>query len=550
MNAARSIEYTVGQPMPGTRWVVRGKLGHGGMGLVLHVVKEGVIQGAMKVLHPHFAKLPEFAERFLDEVKVTAGLQHVNIVQVLDFDRLDDGTPFMVMERLQGRTLGAALREARKARRPWTAANVYTVASQVSEGLYRAHAHVPSIVHRDVKPENLYLHRAQSSLESVVKVMDFGVAAIVGDREQRAIGTPRYMAPEQVTGTSLSPQTDQYALALVIYEMLTGRLPWDLGGHDAFALAEERRRVAPAPPSRFCPWLPARMEAALLKALSQDPAARHPTVHALMFELRGLQSVNDRPPSEADDNPSTIPTVGTLAEKGSMVREDSATLDRMSVPPVEGPPLEAFETLGESGTSVQFTEPPWEEPSLVPQEIAAPRTASAERARTPEPPAGLLSPDPPGSRESGVGFQSRGQGTRRGARTAALALVVTGAAALAGIGIAGASRGARAKEAKPTGSRTLGEGLAASAPAREPASPRMELSSARESGVEIAAPAWLALAPTVAETAVAPPENAAVVAATRKPTPPAARSAAPRIAAPKPPVPDDGRDELYVPEAR
>src|ERR1700761_2482459 len=99
MKASGSIEYTVGQPMPGTKWIVRGELGQGGMGLVLDVMKAGVIPGAMKVLLPQFADVPEFAARFLDEVKVTARLQHPNIVQVLDVDRLADGTPFMVMER-------------------------------------------------------------------------------------------------------------------------------------------------------------------------------------------------------------------------------------------------------------------------------------------------------------------------------------------------------------------------------------------------------------------------------------------------------------------
>jgi serine/threonine-protein kinase len=558
--AVSSIEYTVGKPMRGTRWVVRGKLGRGGMGLVLDVVKEGVIQGAMKVLHPHFAKLPEFAARFLEEVKVTARLKHVNIVQVLDFDRLEDGTPFMVMERLQGRTLGAALRETRQAGKCWTAANAYNVASQVSEGLYRAHSHLPSIVHRDIKPENLFLHRAESSVDSVVKVMDFGVAAAAGDREERRVGTPRYMAPEQVTGAAVSPQTDQYALGLVIYEMLTGRLPWDLAGRDASGLADVRRRAPPAPPSWFCPWLPERMEAALLKALSKDPAARHDTVHGLMFELRGLQSVED--PSGADDTNSTVPTVGTLAE-------GPETLDRMSVPPVEGGSLELFHSVGESGISVQFTEPPErparaassappEEPAGVTQEVrsaaqppkavAAPRTGSADRAQATAQAAASLSPHTPMSGESRIGFKSRGKVTRRGARTAALALVVTGAAALASAGFAGFSRGFGAKEARPTGSRTPGEGLEASALAREPGSPRNEVPSARESSVEVAAPAWLALPPTVAEAAALPREGGAGVAAARKPTSPAARpTAAARIAAPEPGVRDDGFDELYVP---
>src|ERR1035438_1682251 len=127
------------------------------------------------------------------------------------------------------------------------------------------------------------------------------------------------------------------------------------------------------------------MEAALLKALSQDPAARHDTVHGLMFELRGLQSVNDRSTSGADDNHSTVPMVGTLAERGSMVRDDQETLVRMSVPPVEGRSLEPFETLGESGISVRITEHPCEEPSVVTQEVAlaaqTPKAVAAPRDR-------------------------------------------------------------------------------------------------------------------------------------------------------------------------
>jgi serine/threonine protein kinase len=217
MKAPSSIEYAIGEPMPGTKWVVRGKLGQGGMGIVLSVEKAGLIRGAMKVLLPPFAKLPEFAATFLGEVKVTARLQHPSIVQVLDFDQLADGTPFMVMERLRGRTLRAALRETRQHGKLWTAANTYAVAAQAAEGLYRAHSLEPSIVHRDVKPENIFLQRRGSSDESVVKVMDFGVAAVVGERDRQNIGTPRYMAPEQMDGGEVSPQTDQYALALVVY---------------------------------------------------------------------------------------------------------------------------------------------------------------------------------------------------------------------------------------------------------------------------------------------------------------------------------------------
>jgi len=328
-----SVEYPLGEPMPGTKWVVRGKLGQGGMGIVLDVVKAHLIPGAMKVLHPSFAKLPEFAERFLEEVRVTARLQHPNIVQVLDFDRLADGTPFMVMDRLRGRTLRAALRETRQRGKIWSPANTYAVGAQVCEGLSRAHT-LP-IVHRDVKPENIYLHRAEGSHESVVKIMDFGVAAVVGQRDRNQIGTPRYMAPEQLTGDRVSPQTDQYALALVIYEMLTGRLPWDVDVRDVSAMVKVHVSVAPMPPSTFCAWLPERIDAAILKALSKQPGARHESVHQLLFELRALQR-SERAPSSTADVHSTDPMVGTLAEGFAAIKDDPDTLGEMSTPPLEG----------------------------------------------------------------------------------------------------------------------------------------------------------------------------------------------------------------------
>ncbi len=382
MGATGSIEYTVGEPMRGTKWVVRGKLGQGGMGLVLDVVKARMIPGAMKVLLPSFANVPEFAEKFLDEVRVTARLQHPNVVQVLDFDRLEDGTPFMVMERLRGRTLRAALRETHQNGRTWTPANAYAVAAQVAQGLYRAHSHDPSIVHRDIKPENIYLHRAEGTLESVVKVMDFGVAAVVGERDRQCIGTPRYMAPEQVQGDPVSPQTDQYALGLVIYEMLTGQFPWEVNLRDASALADVHRRLPPMPPSRFCPWLPPRAEAAILKALAKDPAARHDSVHGLVFELRGLQSIDGPSSTLTGDAHSTEPMVGTLADGGAVVREEHDTLGQMSPPSLEGPSLVVpdLDCLGETDAAISKPgEPPTEAPASAPPTVGPKKTPRPSR---------------------------------------------------------------------------------------------------------------------------------------------------------------------------
>jgi serine/threonine-protein kinase len=570
MKAPSAIEYTVGQPMPGTKWVVRGKLGQGGMGLVLDVVKARLIQGAMKVLLPPFAQVPEFADKFLDEVKVTARLQHPNIVQVLDFDRLADGTPFMVMERLRGRTLRAALRETRQRGKAWTAANTLAVATQIAEGLYRAHSHVPSIVHRDVKPENVFLHRAEATFESVVKVMDFGVAAVVGECDRQSIGTPKYMAPEQVARERVSPQTDQYALALVIYEMLTGRLPWDVDGRDGKALAEVRRRVAPMPPSRFCPWLPERMEAALLKALSKDPAARHDTVHGLLFELRGLQWVSDR--SSAGESHSTDPMVGTLAERGLVLRDEDETFDRLEAPRPDRPTLEARELTGTSGVSVEFSEGsegptgvlvsgatggvPTRPEGPSPTEAPTRRLESAAHSPADEAHASSHPLDTPMTTESAPRTSSHGAGPlRRGGLRPGAWIAIGSGAVVAMLVTAGLARSSRSAAGRRVGAAE--PPAAITGPVAGPANPMpaiAEIVDAPDAARSIAAapaPEWLGATgdPVSRSPASARPDAGGPPPPARKadglPARPVVRSAPV-----KRPPPDDGRDELYVPEAR
>jgi serine/threonine protein kinase len=467
--ASDSIEYPWGEAMPGTKWVVHGKLGEGGMGIVLDVVKARMIPGAMKVLHPSFAKLPEFADRFLDEVRVTAQLQHPNIVQVLDFDRLRDGTPFMVMERLRGRTLRAALRETRQRGKVWTPGNTYVVAAQVCEGLSRAHSHARAIVHRDVKPENIYLHRPEGSLEPVVKVMDFGVAAVVGQRDRNQIGTPRYMGPEQLRGDRVSPQTDQYALALVIYEMLTGRLPWDVDVRDVSAMAKVHLSVPPAPASRFCAWLPAGIDAAILKALSKDPGARHESVHRLIFELRALQRI-DRSPDNTTDANSTDATVGTLADGYVSLREEPDTVGKISPPPLEGEVGSISELTGGAGFGAASSKA---SPGGRGQESVAEISTTAE---------------------SGVGSQSAPHGHRPSRRlrrrTLGTLIAACGAATLLAAVTSHALRQGRADRAQPIANQIVTEGIGNIDPAKSVANPPgetgrgVELSVASSTGAD------------------------------------------------------------------
>jgi hypothetical protein len=162
------------------------------------------------------------------------------------------------------------------------------------------------------------------------------------------------MAPEQVEGGRLSAQTDQYALALVVYEMLTGRLPWEARG--AKALADVRLALPPASALRFCKWLPEEVDDALLKALSRDPDRRHESVHKMMFELRALQWASEHTTASGEGH-STVPMVGTIAEGRAAAADDRDTLAQASIPPVEGPPLEAFGPSSDGvDTSAQVTQ--------------------------------------------------------------------------------------------------------------------------------------------------------------------------------------------------
>jgi serine/threonine-protein kinase len=541
MKAPSSVEYAVGEPMPGTKWVVRGKLGQGGMGLVLSVEKAGLIRGAMKVLLPLFAKQREFAEKFLAEVKVTARLQHPSIVQVLDFDRLADGTPFMVMERLRGRTLRAALRETRQHGKLWTASNAYAVAAQAAEGLYRAHSLEPSVVHRDVKPENIFLHQREASHDSVVKVMDFGVAAVVGERDRQSIGTPRYMAPEQTDGGEVSPQTDQYALALVVYEMLTGRLPWDVDMNDRKALAEAHRHAAPTPPSQFCPWLPARMDAPLLKALSKDPRARHGTLHGLMFELRGLQWIGDRPGMPGDANttdPGALPDGGVVRDEpdGSELAELSDSWEPPTWPRAEGAgrPAKRSSVAGALGSPTAS-----ESLTTVVRAAVSEDHAPAAAAALDTPMTGASSP----GREAEI---------RRKGALRRMALALGGASAVVVLFVS--ARIARApREPATSGVQVIDNRSSGAAPAASElelgAQPPRSITEAvdvpRPPADSVAMPMLAAPAEPIAKTTSARPDTATNGLAARKttaPPRPALRSAPAKTS-----VPDDGRDELILP---
>ena len=330
--AHKAFQLEAGVQLPGTKWVLVGEIARGGMGVTWEVAKKPGIRGVMKMILPDLAARSSYVRRFLEEVEILTRLNHPNIVQVFDFDTLQDGTPFFVMERLEGKTLGAAMvtvKSGTRVRKAFPARVAYEITRQVCEALYRAHSLQPKgVIHRDLKPENIYIHHASFGGEPVIKLLDFGVAVFEqAARESGPVGTPRYMAPEQLRCEEITPKADLYAMGLVLYEMLVGRGPFDDLANAAevndrpLALVKAHLNESPPPPSHYAPWIPQTIDSLVLSALSKDPGSRPVSAYALVAKLFELQFVNDGTPREAIDANTTAPTLVKIIEDDENANE-------------------------------------------------------------------------------------------------------------------------------------------------------------------------------------------------------------------------------------
>jgi serine/threonine protein kinase len=279
VNADPNIGRTLGE-----RYRILRRLGEGGMGTVYlceHVLLRRRV--AVKVLRDELARDPEIAERFRNEAVAASQIGGDHVVDVIDFGRTEDGAFFYVMEALEGRSLGAVLREEG----PLPVARALGLVAQVCRALSAAHAR--GVVHRDLKPENVFVVVDDDGAERA-KVLDFGISHIdplgAGARLTRAgaiIGTPEYMSPEQASGAVVDHRADVYALGVLLYEVLTGALPIE-GGTPLATLVAHQSQV-PNPPSARRAEIPLDVDALVLCALAKRPDDRFESMDAFAAAL-------------------------------------------------------------------------------------------------------------------------------------------------------------------------------------------------------------------------------------------------------------------------
>jgi serine/threonine-protein kinase len=360
---------TVGRVLGG-RYRVLSRLGEGGMGTV-YLCEHAVLgrRYAVKVLRPDLAGDAELAERFRNEAIAASRIGGENVVDVLDFDAEADGAIYYVMEALEGRSLGAVIGEDG----PLDVSRALALLAQLCRALGAAHAR--GVVHRDVKPDNVFVVRGEDGAERV-KVIDFGISQVSpelgrGGRLTRAgavIGTPEYMAPEQAAGDEVDHRADVYALGVLAYELLTGTLPIVATTPIATLVAHQTR--TPEAPGRRRPGIPPEVDALVMSMLAKRPGDRPASMDVLGARIAALRGAADEPRPASPAAPSR-PT-GALPDA-------SRTSGRRGALRAVALALGVGVLAGAAGLAARLRTPPRAVPSASP---STPATAAAIPAPT------------------------------------------------------------------------------------------------------------------------------------------------------------------------
>jgi eukaryotic-like serine/threonine-protein kinase len=325
--------------------VVR-KLGEGGMGTVYEGVHPIIGRRvALKVLRQERCDDDDLVKRFFSEARVVNDIRHDHIVEVIDLARLPSGAYYLTMEYLEGESLAARL--ARE--KPLAPELAVRIASETADALGAAHA--KGVVHRDIKADNIFLI-PRGDRSDYVKVLDFGIAKLTTDtggatfrtRTGAVIGTPAYMSPEQCAGLkAIDHRSDIYSLGVLLYEMVTGKVPFEAEGMGLLLLKQMQRD--PHPPSAIRPGIPSGLEHAILRAMAKAPANRF----ASMSDLRAaLDRCLDTAPAHSAPRTDLTPVGGVPS--GAMLLQTE-----IAPPPPSTAPTQVSTTF--SGSAAEAMKP-------------------------------------------------------------------------------------------------------------------------------------------------------------------------------------------------
>jgi serine/threonine-protein kinase len=312
---------------------VVGELGEGGMGVVFEAVHTKLEhqRAALKTLTIKLRRESVVVQRFRKEAESVSRMNHPGIVRIYDMGDLEDGSPYYIMEFVEGSSLDRHIEAANK--RPGGCLGLDFLPTMVTLASAVAHAHERGIVHRDLKPNNVMVVADSMSPNGLgPKLLDFGIAKIAGDAQTRTgvqLGTPSYMAPEQIQDPArVGPQADVYGLGTILYEVLSGQFPFD--SREAMAVIAKKLYEAPRPLALFAPSLPPKLLELTMRMLAREPAER-PEMAEVEIELRliagmplprqtGTHKVPESSDPTADVKPEDIRLVNVPAPTPSEMK--------------------------------------------------------------------------------------------------------------------------------------------------------------------------------------------------------------------------------------